>query len=56
MAQTACSQCNAWYSSERELRDHLGTAHRIFASQQSNPKPDDAILEVAAAPPNQHAS
>ena len=56
MAQTTCSQCNAWYSSERELRDHLGTAHRIFGSEQSNPKPDDAIIEVAAATPIQPAS
>jgi hypothetical protein len=56
MAQTACSQCNAWYSSERELRDHMWAAHRIFGSGQSNSKPDDTNLKVAAVPPNQPVS
>jgi len=27
-ARIICSQCNAWYDSERELRDHMETAHR----------------------------
>jgi hypothetical protein len=26
MAQTTCRQCDAKYNSERELRNHLGTA------------------------------
>jgi hypothetical protein len=37
MAPTTCSQCKAWYSSERELCDHMRTVHRWFDSQQSVP-------------------
>jgi hypothetical protein len=37
MARTTCSQCNAWYSSEGDLRDHMRTAHRAFGSEQSLP-------------------
>ena len=35
MAPITCSQCNGWYDSERELRDHMQTAHRRFVSEQS---------------------
>ena len=35
VARITCSQCNGWYDSERELRDHMQTAHRNFASEQS---------------------
>ena len=35
MARITCSQCNAWYNSERELRDHMQTAHRRSVSEQS---------------------
>jgi hypothetical protein len=35
VARTACSQCNGWYVSERELRDHMQTAHRGSVSEQS---------------------
>ena len=34
-ARITCSQCNGWYDSERELRDHMQTAHRRFVSEQS---------------------
>jgi len=37
MARIACIQCNAWYSSERELRDHAQTAHRKVGPEQSLP-------------------
>jgi hypothetical protein len=37
MARITCSQCNAGYNSERELRDHLRMAHREFGSEQSLP-------------------
>ena len=37
MARIACSQCNAWYSSDRELRDHMQTAHRTFVVENSLP-------------------
>src|ERR1700682_1197421 len=35
MAPITCSQCNGWYDSERELGDHMQTAHRRFVSEQS---------------------
>ena len=31
-----CPHCNAWYNSERELRNHMQTAHRVFGAGQSN--------------------
>ncbi len=36
-ARTTCSQCNAWYSSDRELQDHMRAAHRWVGSEQSLP-------------------
>src|SRR3984893_17121690 len=30
-----CPQCNGWFSSESELRDHMQTAHRRFVPEQS---------------------
>jgi hypothetical protein len=30
-----CSECNGWYVSERELRDHIHTAHRRLVLEQS---------------------
>ena len=36
VARITCNQCNAWYNSERELRDHMRTAHREFGSEQSS--------------------
>jgi hypothetical protein len=35
-ARITCNQCNAWYNSESELRDHMRTAHRKFGSEQSS--------------------
>ena len=35
MAPITCSQCNGWYTSDRELRDHMQAAHRRFVSVQS---------------------
>ena len=35
MSKISCfSQCNAWYDSERELREHMKTAHRQNGSEQ----------------------
>ena len=34
VARITCSQCNGRYDSERELRDHMRTAHRRFVSEQ----------------------
>ena len=46
MAQTTCSQCDGWYASERELQDHMQTAHRRSVPEQSTShrdgtQPDD---------------
>lgn len=37
MALLTCIQCNAWYSSERELRHHMQMAHREFWSEENLP-------------------
>jgi hypothetical protein len=49
MPATACGQCNAWYDSEHELRDHLRMFHRQFGSEQSSSDPGDA--ESGVTPP-----
>ena len=36
MARITCSQCDGWYGSERELRDHMQAAHRRFDSEQGS--------------------
>jgi hypothetical protein len=56
MAQTTCSECKAQYKSERELRDHLATAHRKFGSAQNSFTPRNkragASAVLASRPPN----
>jgi hypothetical protein len=37
-ARITCSECNGWYVTERDLRDHMQTAHRRFVSQDSSLK------------------
>ena len=49
MPQITCSECNAQYSSERELRDHLAMAHRKFGPAQSSLAPGDKKAGVSAA-------
>jgi hypothetical protein len=34
VARITCSQCNGFYNSESELRDHMQSFHRRFGSQQ----------------------
>jgi len=34
-ARIFCGQCNGWYNSESELRDHMQSAHRRFVPEQS---------------------
>ena len=34
-ARITCSECNGFYVTERELRDHMQTAHRRFFLEQS---------------------
>jgi hypothetical protein len=36
IARIVCSQCNAWYDTERELREHMMTAHREGTSEQGS--------------------
>jgi len=35
LARITCSQCNGFYDSEHELRDHMQAVHRRFVSEQS---------------------
>jgi len=37
-ARITCSECNGWYVTERDLREHMQTAHRRFVSQDSAPE------------------
>jgi hypothetical protein len=44
-SRITCGQCNGWYNSETELRNHMQTVHRRFVPEQSTfqhggPKPD----------------
>ncbi len=48
MLQGTCSQCNAQYNSERELRDHMGRAHRQFSSEPVEATSGDTPETVAA--------
>jgi hypothetical protein len=47
MARIACSQCNAWYDSERTLREHMKTAHRQGGSEQGS-SPRDGTEQKSA--------
>ena len=49
MPETTCSQCNAWYNSERDLRDHLRAAHRKFDSEQRGVEHSDKNIVVLTA-------
>jgi|HubBroStandDraft_4_1064222.scaffolds.fasta_scaffold1184606_1 hypothetical protein len=35
MSPITCSQCDGWYASERELKDHMQMAHRRSVPEQS---------------------
>jgi hypothetical protein len=37
MPAIRCAQCKAFYSSDRELRDHMQTVHRVFPFKDSAP-------------------
>ena len=50
MARITCSECNAWYNTERELDDHKKMAHRKFGSDEGNSQhggtqPDSSKLQ-----------
>ena len=40
MARITCNHCNAWYNSERELREHKMAAHREGGSEQVSSQRD----------------
>ena len=35
MGPMTCTQCDCWYTSERELRDHMQMAHRRSVPEQN---------------------
>jgi hypothetical protein len=52
LGRIMCRQCDGWYDSEPELRNHMQTAHRRFVSEPSTlqhggtPKEEWAKLSV----------
>jgi hypothetical protein len=51
LARITCSECEGWYASERELRDHMQAAHRRFVSeaitlQQDGTPPDSSLNQL----------
>ena len=57
VARVPCPQCNASYNSERELHDHMQTAHREFGAERSSSQPVGKVEKGQCAPldlnPNQ---
>jgi hypothetical protein len=56
-ARIICNQCNAWYDSERELRDHMKTAHRGRGLEQGSSvrdrtEQDSANIQPCTKPEN----
>jgi hypothetical protein len=51
MARITCVECNAWYNSERELRDHMRTVHRRFGLDQSSSRSVAAQLDGSTSQP-----
>jgi hypothetical protein len=54
MARITCSQCDGWYDSESELRDHMQAAHRRFDSEQvafqhGGTQPDSFEFQLATS-------
>ena len=39
LARITCRECNGWYASESELRDHMQMVHRRFVSERSTVPP-----------------
>jgi hypothetical protein len=52
-AQINCSQCNAWYNSERELREHMETAHREGRSEQGSSQRDGTQQDSSKIQPRE---
>jgi hypothetical protein len=36
VGRIVCRQCDGWYNSENELRDHMQVAHRRFVSEPTS--------------------
>ena len=54
VARITCSECNGWYDSERELRDHMQMAHRRFVVEQSTfqhggTQPDSSKIQLGTS-------
>ena len=54
MARITCSECNASYNSDRELREHKKTAHREFgadesSSQHGGTQPDSSKIQLGTS-------
>jgi hypothetical protein len=43
MAPITCNLCDGYYNSERELRDHMQTAHRRFVPEQNTFQSDRTL-------------
>jgi hypothetical protein len=52
VATITCSQCNGWYGSERELWEHMQTAHRRYFSGQSTFKQGDSQPDISKDVPS----
>jgi hypothetical protein len=46
ITRITCSECNGWYVSERELRDHMQSAHRRFVIDQSTFEHGDSQPDI----------
>jgi len=53
MAPITCNHCNAWYNSERELREHKKTAHREGASEQVSSQHDGTQQDSSRIQPHE---
>ena len=53
MGRITCSQCNAWYNSERELREHMKTAHREGRSEQGSSQRDGTQQDSSKIQPRE---
>jgi len=53
MGRITCSRCNAWYNSERELREHMKTAHREGRSEQGSSQRDGTQQDSSKIQPRE---
>jgi hypothetical protein len=53
MGRITCIQCNAWYNSERELREHMKTAHREGRSERGSSQRDGTQQDSSKIQPRE---